>query len=76
MAGVLDTARDDGHGPLASRAPIQVVPLEGLPFATLAPKFMLAMVIIMPNILTMNLGSGLPLASQLGNQNPSNPHPA
>ena len=130
MAEVLDTARDDGHGPVVARAHIQVVPLKGLPFAALAlafvvvaiatnwewmlmfshvaggalwtaidlfvglvlgpimgrlsiparaefaSKFMPAMVIIMPTIVTMNLGSGFQLASQLGNLNSSSPNHA
>jgi len=130
MAEVLDTARSEGQPTAAPRAPIQIVPLKGLPFAALAlvfvvvaiatnwewmlmfshvaggalwtaidlfvglvlgpimgrlsiparaefaSKFMPAMVIIMPTIVTMNLGSGFQLARQLGNLSSSNPNHA
>ncbi|NNN02070.1 MAG: hypothetical protein HKL86_09600 [Acidimicrobiaceae bacterium] len=44
--------------------------------AEFSSKFMPAMVIIMPTIVTMNLGSGLQLARQLGNLNPASPNHA
>ena len=44
--------------------------------AEFASKFMPAMVIIMPTIVTMNLGSGFQLARQLGNLSPSSPNHA
>jgi hypothetical protein len=44
--------------------------------AEFASKFMPAMVIIMPTIVTMNLGSGFQVAHLLGNLSPSSPnHP-
>ncbi|HEY5120292.1 MAG TPA: hypothetical protein VII84_01830 [Acidimicrobiales bacterium] len=44
--------------------------------AEFAAKFMPAMVIIMPTLVTMNLGSGFQLARQLGNLSPSSPNHA
>ena len=44
--------------------------------AEFAAKFMPAMVIIMPTIVTMNLGSGFQLARQLGNLSSSSPNHA
>ena len=44
--------------------------------AEFASKFMPAMVIIMPTIVTMNLGSGFQLARQLGNLSATNPNHA
>jgi hypothetical protein len=44
--------------------------------AEFASKFMPAMVIIMPTIVTMNLGSGFQIARLLGNLNPSSPNHA
>lgn len=44
--------------------------------AEFASKFMPAMVIIMPTLVTMNLGSGFQIARQLGNLSPTSPnHP-
>ena len=44
--------------------------------AEFASKFMPAMVIIMPTVVTMNLGSGFQIARQLGNLSSSSPnHP-
>jgi hypothetical protein len=44
--------------------------------AEFASKFMPAMVIIMPTVVTMNLGSGFQIARMVGNLNPSSPnHP-
>ncbi len=42
--------------------------------AEFASKFMPAMVVIMPTLVTMNLGSGFQLARQLGNLSPSSPN--
>jgi hypothetical protein len=44
--------------------------------AEFASKFMPAMVIIMPTIVTMNLGAGFSLAHQLGNLSASSPNHA
>lgn len=44
--------------------------------AEFAAKFMPAMLIIMPTLVTMNLGSGFQLARQLGNLDPSSPNHA
>ncbi len=44
--------------------------------AEFASKFMPAMVVIMPTLVTMNLGSGFQLARQLGNLSPSSPNHA
>jgi hypothetical protein len=44
--------------------------------AEFAAKFMPAMVIIMPTLVTMNLGSGFQLARQLGNLSPASPNHA
>lgn len=44
--------------------------------AEFAAKFMPAMVVIMPTLVTMNLGSGFQLAHQLGNLSPSSPNHA
>lgn len=44
--------------------------------AEFAAKFMPAMVIIMPTLVTMNLGSGFQLARQIGNLNPASPNHA
>ena len=44
--------------------------------AEFASKFMPAMLIIMPTLVTMNLGSGFQLARQLGNLNSSSPNHA
>lgn len=44
--------------------------------AEFSAKFMPAMVIIMPTLVTMNLGSGFQLARQLGNLSPSSPNHA
>src|ERR1019366_6670247 len=44
--------------------------------AEFASKFMPAMVIIMPTIVTMNLASGFQIARQLGNLSPSSPNHA
>src|ERR1700731_5437564 len=44
--------------------------------AEFASKFMPAMVIIMPTVVTMNLGSGFQIARMVGNLNPASPnHP-
>ncbi len=44
--------------------------------AEFASKFMPAMVVIMPTLVTMNLGSGFQIARQLGNLSPTSPnHP-
>ncbi|MDH2904081.1 MAG: hypothetical protein PXZ08_09045 [Actinomycetota bacterium] len=42
--------------------------------AEFSSKFMPAMVVIMPTLVTMNLGSGFQLARQLGNLSPSSPN--
>ncbi|HEV2427139.1 MAG TPA: hypothetical protein VGS61_02830, partial [Acidimicrobiales bacterium] len=44
--------------------------------AEFASKFMPAMVIIMPTVVTMNLGAGFSLARQLGNLNAASPNHA
>lgn len=44
--------------------------------AEFSAKFMPAMVVIMPTLVTMNLGSGFQLARQLGNLSPSSPNHA
>jgi hypothetical protein len=44
--------------------------------AEFSAKFMPAMVIIMPTLVTMNLGSGFQLARKLGNLSPSSPNHA
>jgi hypothetical protein len=44
--------------------------------AEFSSKFMPAMVIILPTIVTMNLGSGFQLVRQLGNLNPASPNHA